>query len=145
MTQEIWRQSTDRIWPDMNLGVIRGAAALSFEKDTSKDSERLKILISMTIWAIWKSKLKICIKDKDVTPNETAQLLRELITELITKSWNATRFLEEGRKVTRQRAIRRLWADDQLTKFNPITGPQASQLHLKGCGWDHQRRGVFSG
>ena len=77
----------------------------------------------MTIWAIWKSKLKSSIGNQDVTPNETTQLLKELITDLIKKSWNATRFMEAGSKATRQRDLRKLWAVDRLTKFDPKEGP----------------------
>ena len=40
----------------------------------------------MTVWAIWKSKLKISINNLDVTPNETTQQLKELITDLIGKA-----------------------------------------------------------
>ena len=31
------------------------------------------------MWAIWKSKLKNSINDLDVAPNETAQILKDLI------------------------------------------------------------------
>jgi hypothetical protein len=41
--------------------------------DYSKDSERLRILISMTIWAIWKSRNKNSINDQDVAPSETRE------------------------------------------------------------------------
>ena len=54
--ENIWRKSTNRDSPAITLGLIRGAAALTFEGDIRQDSER--ILISMTIWAKWKSKLK---------------------------------------------------------------------------------------
>src|SRR5258708_6099165 len=52
------KKTMTRAWPNTLLGLIRGAAAISFENDHSKDSERLRILISMTIWAIWKSRNK---------------------------------------------------------------------------------------
>ena len=90
------------------MGLIRGAAALSFEKDISKDSIRIRTLISMTIWAIWKSKLKSSINNQDVSPNETTQLLKEMISDLVKKSWNATRFMEDGSKATRRRALQTL-------------------------------------
>ena len=48
-TKRIWRKTTNRNWPIITMGLIRGAAALSFEKDTSNDSERLRTLISMKI------------------------------------------------------------------------------------------------
>ena len=52
IARTIWEKTTPRPWPNISLGLIRGAAALSFENDYSKDSERLRILISMTIWTI---------------------------------------------------------------------------------------------
>lgn len=75
----------------MTIGLIRGAAALSFANDFNKDSERRRILISMTICAIWKSKIENSINDQDVAPKETSGVLKGLITDLITKSWNAIR------------------------------------------------------
>ena len=68
-----WEKTTSRPWPNVSLGPIRGAAALSFEDDYRKDSERLRILISMTIWAIWKSRNKYSINDQDVASIETGE------------------------------------------------------------------------
>ena len=52
--RNIWEKSTKRPWPDILIGLIRGVPAITFENDHMKDSERLRILISMTIliWAI---------------------------------------------------------------------------------------------
>jgi len=90
----------------------------------NKDSERLRLLIAMTVWAIWKSKIKISIQNQDVTPNETTQILKELLTDLVTKSWNATRLMEEGKRERKQKKLRKLWAEENLTKFDPLAGPQ---------------------
>jgi len=122
-TRKIWRKTTNRTWPTISMGLIRGAAALSYEHDFSKDSERLRILISMTIWAIWKSRNKNSINDQDVTANETREALKDLIQDIIRKSWNATRFLEGGRRMKRQCALRSLWADKRFADFTPKTGP----------------------
>jgi len=123
-TRELWHKSSTRDWPDINLGLIRGTAALTFEHDMNKDSERLRILISLTVWAIWKSKIKISIQNQNVTPNETTQILKGLLTDLLTKSWNATRFMEEDRKLKKQKKLRKLWAEKKLSKFDPLAGPQ---------------------
>jgi len=56
MVKNTWNKATTRTWPNVSLGLIRGTAAISFKRDFNKDSERLRILISMTIWAIWKSR-----------------------------------------------------------------------------------------
>jgi len=78
----------------------------------------------MTVWAIWKSKIKISIQNQDVTPNETTQTLKGLLTDLVTKSWNTTRFMEEGKRRRKQKKLRKLWAEEKLTKFDPLAGPQ---------------------
>jgi len=82
------------------------------------------MLIAMTVWAIWISKIKISIQNQDVTPNETTQLLKGLLTDLVTKSWNATHFMEESKRVRKQKKLRKLWAEEKLTKFDPLVGPQ---------------------
>ena len=126
--KSVWEKSTERPWPDISIGLIRGAAAITFEDDHTKDSERLRILISMTIWAIWKSRNKNTINNQDVAPGEASSTLKELIRDLMRKSWNATRFLEGGRRMTRQRALRSLWADGHLIDFDPKTGPTVDCL-----------------
>ncbi len=123
MTKRTWQKSTDREWPTISLCLIRGAAALAFEEDFDKDSERLCILITMTIWAIWKSKLKNSINNLDIAPNEMTQVLKDLISDLVRRNWNKTHFMEEGRWANRQRELQQLWADSCLTKFDPKTGP----------------------
>ena len=64
--KRMWERSTRRPWPNMSLRLIRGSAAISFENNHNKDSKRLRILISMTIWAIWKSRNKKAINDQDI-------------------------------------------------------------------------------
>jgi len=56
--------------------------------------------------------------------NETTQILKGLLTDLLTKSWNARRFMEEDRKLKKQKKLRKLWAEIKLTKFDPLAGPQ---------------------
>ena len=119
----IWQKTTTRTWPNVTMGLIRGATALTFEDDSSKDSERLRILISMTVWAIWKSRNKNTILDLEAVPSETRDTLKELIRDLIQKSWNATHFMEGRRKLERQNAIKTLWAHGRFTDFDPKTGP----------------------
>ena len=51
----------------------------NIRNDHMKDSERLCILISMTVWAIWKSRNKITINNQDVAPGEATSTLKELI------------------------------------------------------------------
>ena len=68
--RNIWQKSTERPWSDISIGLIRGAPAVTFENDHTKDSERLHILISMTVWAIWKSRNKNTINNQDVAPGD---------------------------------------------------------------------------
>jgi len=123
--KEVWQKSTERDWPNLSIGLIRGTAALKFEIDLNKDSDRIRILISIGIWAIWKSRDKTAITDQDVSPNETSETLKELIKAQVRKSWNATRFLKGKRKLAQQRTIQTLWADGKLTDFRPKSGPVA--------------------
>ena len=122
-TRSIWGKTTSRTWPNMTTDLIRGITALSFIDDFTKDSERLRILVSMTIWAIWKSRNKNTIQNQVVTPNETRETLKELIRDIIRKSWNSTRLMEGRERLTRQRAIKALWAEGRFADFDPKTGP----------------------
>ena len=121
-TKRVWSKTTDKEWPNITIGLIKGTAALTYN-DFSKDAERLRILIPMTIWAIWKSKIKNSINNQDVAPNETSGVLKGLITDLITKNWNASYFLESDKKKTRQDDIKRLWAGGRFAMFDPLSNP----------------------
>jgi len=99
----------------------------------------------MTIWAIWKSRNKNSILDQDVAPSETREVLKELIRDLIRKSWNATRFMEGGRRLTRQRAFKTLWADGRFADFNPKTGPSVDFTQRDMAGYHRRISGPWVG
>ena len=121
--RNIWSKTTCRSWPNISLGLIRGTPAIRFENDSNKDSERIRILITLTVWTIWKSRNKSSINDQDVSPYETAENLRNIISDLVRKSWNATKFMEVKARKIQQQKLRTLWADKQFTNFNHIQGP----------------------
>jgi len=73
--------------------------------------------------------LKISIQNQDVTPNETTQILKGLITGPVTKSWNATRFMEENKKAEETPKAVGGGEIDQLRSDSGST----NQLHIKGC------------
>jgi hypothetical protein len=123
MAENVWKKITSRNWPVLTTGLIKGASVIAFENDSNKDSERLRILISMTIWAIWKSRNKNTISDQDVAQQEATETLKGLLTDLVRKSWNATRFMEGARRAIRQRYPRKLWADKRFTDLDLKTGP----------------------
>ena len=94
------------------------------------------------VWAIWKSKIKISIQNQDVTPNETTQILKGLLTDLVIKSWNTAHFMEEDKKLRKQKKPRKLWAKKNLTKFDPLAGPCTDQPHIKGCSRNTGEGGI---
>ena len=91
--------------------MIRGTASLTFGNDHSRDSERLRILISMAVWAIWKSRNEKSINDQAVAACLAKEVLKGLIKDLVRKSWNATHFMEGSRRMDCQTTLRALWAD----------------------------------
>jgi len=115
MAKRIWNKSMDRDWLNISMGLIKGIPALAYENDYTKDSERIRIIISLTTWAIWKTRNKSTMNNQEVTTIEARETLKNLITDLVRKSWNATRFMEDGRRLDRQCELWTLWADKQLT------------------------------
>ena len=59
------------------------------------------------------------------------------------KSWNATRFIEGGRRETSQHALRVLWAEDRFVRFDLETGPFIE--FRTGCGRAAQAWGGLVG
>ena len=78
----------------------------------------------MTIWAIWKSRnKKVVMIRMYVAPNGASNTLRELIRDLRRVCWDATRFIEGGRRTSRRRTLKTLWVDGCLAVFDPKIGP----------------------
>jgi len=72
----------------------------------------------MTLWAIWKSRNKNTINNQDIVPNETREILKEMISNLIRNSWMVTKFMEPTKRMIRQCKLRSLWGDGSFVDFN---------------------------
>jgi hypothetical protein len=110
-------------WPDMSIGLIRGSAALTLTDKNKKplrntDSERIRIFISMTIWAIWKARNMHTMNDSPAPPSETPKLMKTLLKDLITKSWNSTQFSPPELKKKKEERIKKLWKDGTIVTFD---------------------------
>jgi ribonuclease HI/exonuclease III len=57
---KIWTQTTEEQWPTVSPGIIRGLGTVKFRDKDGKDQlekEKLyKILVSTTIWTVWKER-----------------------------------------------------------------------------------------
>ena len=60
---------------------------------------------------------------QDIAPTEARETLKELLSDLVRRSWNATRFMEYGKRADRQRDLRTLCVDEKLVVFDPKAGP----------------------
>jgi hypothetical protein len=129
MAENMWKKTTSRNWSVITTGLIKGAPAIAFENDSNKDLERLRILISMSIWAIWKSRNKNTISDQDVARQEATKTLKGLQTDLVRKSWNAMRFMDGARRAIRQRYHRKLWADKRFADLDLKQVPPSISLN----------------
>lgn len=78
--------------------------------------------------------------DQEVTAIETDETLKALISDLVRKNWNATRFLGGHRRSMRQRELPIALGGQgfrQLRPENRING----RFHITGCSRAHRRRG----
>ena len=107
----------------MGHGLIKGAPAMAFEHDSNKDSQRLRILISLTTWAIWKCRNKSTMNNEEISIIDAKETLKNLVTDLVRRNWNATKHMEKRRREMRQKELRSLWAEDRLTNFAHKQGP----------------------
>ena len=63
------------------------------------------------------------MNDQEVTTIEARETLKNLISDLVRRSWNATRYMEGGRRSIRQSELWSLWADKRLADLDLKTGP----------------------
>jgi hypothetical protein len=127
--KQLWTKAGGHEWPHISLGIIRGVGAITLTDNQGKpakdlSSERIRILVAMTTWAIWKVRNKHAILSQPVTPSEASNLLIELLKENLTKSWTALKFESDKAKTRKEHRLRKLWADGKLvhleTGKNPI-------------------------
>jgi hypothetical protein len=85
---------------------------------------------------------KRLLDERSGEARETKELLKALIEDLIRKSWNATRFMNEDRRMKKQTALRSLWADKQFVCFDLKKGPIFDKRDVARL---HRRRMGFSG
>jgi len=78
------------------------------------------------------SEAKAGVPDQVVTPNETREALKEMIRDIIRKSWNSTLLIEGRERFTRRRAIKALWAvgGGTIRRFRPENGSH-HRSHLR--------------
>jgi len=122
MAKHIWRKTTDTEWPEISIALIRGAGAITLtdnqgEPRTSTDSERLRIIIANTVWAIWKTRNARTIQGELVHHEKTSELLKELIKDYITRWWNSLKFEKGKRRDKSMHRITNLWGDNDLVQL----------------------------
>ena len=70
-----------------------------------------------------EDKEQCAVSNQDIAPTETGEALKELLSDLVRKSWNATRFMEGGRRLDHLHDLCILSADKQLVDFDIKSGP----------------------
>jgi hypothetical protein len=80
-----------------------------YGKDFHINSKRLRILISLNIWTIWKTRNQISINGTNLSNTAAANSLTEIIKDIITKQWNSLVFYKETGRERRAQSIRKLW------------------------------------
>jgi exonuclease III/ribonuclease HI len=110
--QQIWRMCTNKRWPNINIGIIYGTGALTIPRrdeppTLNSDVERIRILIALATWAIWKSRNKRAMEPSYT--DEAKKLLLELLKDTITKEWNATSFEPKRRRPKHEHRMQSLW------------------------------------
>jgi len=114
--KQLWTKTTTLPWPTLSIGALRGVGAITLSDADgnpirSHDSERLRILLCITLWAIWKSRNKLSIQNMPVAATETSNLLRLTLRELMTNSWNATHLEINEHTMTKKRTrLTSLWS-----------------------------------
>jgi ribonuclease HI len=126
--RRLWAKTTTQRWPRLSIGLLRGIGAVTltdFQGGPTRDmsSERLRIIISMTIWAIWKNRNNYAIQNRPVALSDASNLLIELLKDLITKSCNALKFETDKHRERKRLRLRKLWAHGKLVIMEPGQAP----------------------
>jgi ribonuclease HI len=120
--KRIWKMCSKERWPHVSMGLLRGIGAIALSDRNGKplrtsDSERLRTIISLTIWTIWKTRNTITIRGESIQKQTTQKLLKEIIKDIIIKSWNALKYDSEKRKTAQAKRLRSLWANGKIAKL----------------------------
>lgn len=126
--KDLWYRTTSKRWPFLSIGLLRGIGALTLSDENgkplkTKDSERLRIFITMTLWAIWKNRNNYAIQNIPVVPSEPGDLAMKMIKDLINKTWTNLRYEHSIIRSKKLEALRSLWAHDKIVKLSAGTTP----------------------
>jgi len=113
----LWQKSTRKPWPQISLALVKGSPAISLSEQNADENEskRMRIIISTTTWAIWKTRNRLTISQTPIKDTDAAKLTGELLKDMITKSWNAIRTEKKSRKEKKRASLKKLWGEKLVT------------------------------
>lgn len=112
-TRWLWNKTSKKPMPYPSIGLIRGSTAITLIDGTNTpahtDSTRMRLLVTITCWAIWKTRNNLAISNTPIERTDSAKLTREILQELLTRSYNSLRMRKM--KSTRKKidALLRAW------------------------------------
>jgi ribonuclease HI/exonuclease III len=117
--KEIWNKCTKKKWPQTSLGLLRGIGAITLSDANGRplrtvDSERLRIIISLTMWTIWKTRNSITIKGENTEKLNNQKLLTDIMKDIISKTWNALKYETEARRASQEKMLKALWGNGKI-------------------------------
>jgi len=84
---------------------------LSEQNADENESKRMRIIISTTTWAIWKTRNKLTISKTPIKDTDVAKLTGEILKDMIIKSWNTIRTDKKTRKEKKLTSLKKLWGE----------------------------------
>lgn len=126
--KSLWERTSAWPWPQLNIGTLRGIGALTTTDEQGKPSkdmstERIRSIISITIWAIWKTRNNHAIQEKHTQTTDAKNLFIEILKENITKCWNALKFENERARSKKSIRLRKIWADGTIVNLEMGKAP----------------------
>jgi hypothetical protein len=93
--KDIWKRVSAKEWPALSVGLLRGIGAIELKDESGKplmtsDSKKLKILITASIWAIWKTRNRRSISNVHTAPEDSVKELLNILKDLSKKLANRT-------------------------------------------------------
>jgi hypothetical protein len=113
--RQIWQRCTSTTWPHIDIGIIWGIGAFRFSNGQgaikhSTDSERFGTMAALAVWAIWKARNERAIcPERPTTAESASSILKEVLKDIIKKSWISTNFEPENRRQKCATKLTTLW------------------------------------
>lgn len=114
---EIWKtinkvENNNNEWKKPSIGLIRGIGAVQIKKGERADkglTSLYKILITETVWILWKGRNERVINDNHIDEKEILWKIKDRLVERMQLDWLKIKWTEKRKREKARNELKEIW------------------------------------